>query len=241
MSNILAIVPAAEYLFMTRFASDEETRYYLKGVAIQPAPGDGAYLVATDGHAMGVMRLEGDQAAATHAGFILSADKTLRAAVKCAKREQAWIVCRDDRADIVRLGASMSPAMYDLAVAPVSLSIPAATAYIDGTFPDWRRVLPPTITGKREGHHDTGVEYCAAVRPDLLARFQCEDKPVSFDWSGTGAMMIDNGDERFIGVVMPHGNGRTMADIAARRDHVVLTYAAEPETAAETVGETAAA
>ena len=234
MSNILAVVPAAEYLFMTRFASDEETRYYLKGVAIQPAVKFGAYLIATDGHAMGVMRLEGDQATATHAGFILSADKAIRAAVKSGKREQAWIVCREDRADIVKLGAAMSPTMDDVATAPVSLSIPAATAYIDGTFPDWRRVLPATITGKREGQHDTGVEYCAAVRPDLLARFQREDKPVSFDWSGTGAMMIDNGDERFIGVAMPHSHGRTMADIAARRDHVVLTYAAEPETAAET-------
>jgi hypothetical protein len=183
---------------------------------------------------MGVMRLEGDQATATHAGFILSADKAIRAAVKSAKREQAWIVCREDRADIVRLGAAMWPTMEDLATAPVSLSIPATTAYVDGTFPDWRRVLPPTITGKREGQHDTGAEYCAAVRPDLLARFQREDKPVSFDWSGTGAMMIDNGDERFIGVVMPHGNGRTMADIAARRDHVVLSYAAET-AAAETV------
>ena len=225
MSNILAIVPAAEYLFMCRFASDEGTRYYLKGVAIQPAPKAGAYLIATDGHAMGVMRLESDQATATHAGFILSADKTLRAAVKCAKREQAWIVCREDRADIVKLGAAMSPTMDDVATAPVSLSIPAATAYVDGTFPNWRAVMPKAITGKREGHHDTGVEYCAAVRPDLLARFQRDDKPVSFDWSGAGAMMIDNGDERFIGVVMPHGDGRTMADIAARRDHVVLPYA----------------
>lgn len=233
MSNILAIVPAAEYLFMTRFASDDDTRFYLKGVAIQKAPKVGAYLVATDGHAMGVMRLEGDQAMALYTGFILSSDKAIRAAVKCAKREQAWIVCRHDRADIVKLGAAMSPTMDYLATAPVSLSIPSATAYIDGTFPDWRRVLPATITGKREGRHDTGAEYCAAVRPDLLARFQREDKPVSFDWSGTGAMLIDNGDERFIGVVMPHGNGRTMADIAARRDHVVLSHA-EPETSAAT-------
>ncbi len=233
MSNIMAIVPAAEYLFMCRFASDDDTRYYLKGVAIQPAPKAGAYLVATDGKAMGVMRLEDDQATATHAGFILSADKTIRAAVKCAKREQAWIVCRHDRADIVKLGAVIYTAMDDLAIAPVSLSIPAATAYIDGTFPDWRRVLPGTITGKREGQHDTGAEYCAAVRPDLLARFQREDKPVSFDWNGTDAMTIDNGDERFIGVVMPHQNGRTMADIAARRDHVILSAASE--TADETV------
>ena len=240
MSNIRAIVPAAEYLFMCRFASDEETRYYLKGVAIQPAPVPGAYLVATDGHAMGVMRLEGDQATATHAGFILSADKAIRAAVKSGKREQAWIICREDRADIVRLGASITPTMDDLATAPVSLSIPAATAYVDGTYPAWDRVMPKTITGKREGQHDTGAEYCAAVRPDLLARFQREDKPVSFDWNGRGAMMIDNGDERFIGVVMPHGNGRTMADIAARRDHVVLSHA-EPETSAATADETVAA
>jgi len=233
MSNILAIVPAAEYSFMCRFASDEETRFYLKGVAIQKAPKIGAYLVATDGHAMGVMRLEGDQAMALYAGFILSADKTIRAAVKCAKREQAWIVCRHDRADIVKLGAAMSPSMDDLATAPVSLSIPAGTAYVDGTFPDWRRVLPATITGKREGQNKMGVECCAGVRPDLLARFQREDKPVSFDWNGTDAMMIDNGDKRFIGVVMPHQNGRTMADIAARRDHVILSAA--PETTAETV------
>ncbi len=233
MSYIMAIVPAAEYLFMTRFASDDETRYYLKGVAIQPAPKTGVYLVATDGKAMGVMRLEGEQAVSLYAGFILSADKAIRAAVKCGKREQAWIICRDDRADIVKLGAAMSPTMDDLAIAPVSLSIPAATAYVVGTFPDWRRVLPPTITGKREGQHDTGAEYCAAVRPDLLARFQRKDNPVSFDWNGRDAMMIDNGDKRFIGVVMPHGSGRTMADIAARREHVILSAA--PETTDETV------
>lgn len=233
MTDIRAIVPAADYLFMSRFASEEETRFYLKGVAIQPAPVPGAYLVATDGHAMGVMRLESDQAIATHAGFILSADKAIRAAVKCGKREQAWIICREDRADIVKLGAYILPTMDDLATAPVSLSIPAATAYVDGTFPDWRRVMPKTTSGKREGQHDTGREYCVAVNPELLTRFQRDDKPVSFDWAGTDAMLIDNGDERFIGVVMPHGNGRTMADIAARREHVMLSYA-KPETAAET-------
>ena len=231
---IRAIIPASDYLFMSRFVSEDETRFYLKGVAVQPSPLPGAMLIATDGAAMGIMRLESDQATAIHAGFILSADKAIRAAVKCGKREQAWIICREDRADIVKLGASISPTMDDLATAPVSLSIPAATAYIDGTFPNWRVVMPKAISGKREGRHDTGAEYCVGVNPELLARFQRDDKPISFDWNGHDPMLIENGDERFIGVVMPVTNGRTMADIAARREHVMLSYAA-PETVAETV------
>lgn len=52
------ILPAGIMMHMQRtIASDAEmTRYYLSGVHVEPIPGGGAFLVATDGHAMLIHR-----------------------------------------------------------------------------------------------------------------------------------------------------------------------------------------
>ena len=221
-SHVLAVIPAADYLFMCRFASELESRFYLRGVAVQRCIKPGVMLIATDGHAMGVMRLESDQGFSIAAPFIVSASKVIKTAVKRSKREQTWIVCRADGIDVVRTSSSITPIMDDIVNATPCFSIPAAVAYVDGTFPEWRNIMPRhSVNGNRDGKNSTGVEYSDGIRPDQLARFQIGENSISFDWNEGGPMLVDNGDERFIGVVMPTRNGKPSATVAANRDHVV--------------------
>lgn len=107
--------------------SQEETRYYLNGLWIEPVS-KGILLVATDGHRLSV----GYDDAATHTGIgkgiILPVPKAMH---------------RD-------LNPRKFPADKD--IAPLQwqdgwwkvIDRQHGAPAIDGNFPDWRRVLPPT-------------------------------------------------------------------------------------------------
>lgn len=112
--------------------STEETRYYLNGVHICAHPDGGAYLVATDGHRM----LVGHDAAATFDwpgsdSVIVRPDKKLLAAAKT-----------DRRSDVQNQIAVEGATVKVLEGSPATAAATFAGLLIDGTFPDWRRVIP---------------------------------------------------------------------------------------------------
>jgi DNA polymerase-3 subunit beta len=102
-------------------ASTEETRYYLKGVFVDPA----GKLVSTDGHRMFVGTI--DLAASEH--NLAPGSFT------------GWIICRD-----VLKRALAGHKLPTITIAPDRVG-DIACQPIDGTFPDWRRVVPSEITG----------------------------------------------------------------------------------------------
>lgn len=228
--TIKAIIPAREFLYLTRFASTEETRFYLNGVHIEPM-GDHVAMVATDGHVLGALKLESHEARANGANFILSSCKELVRAAKGKKNEYVYLVCRETQVDVVRMGSSVADIAELESVTP-DISIPAKTAYVDGAFPDWRKVLPEGDAVPRQGKHKTDVDYCVGLNPTVLANFAgMGDSPrVSFDWNGDNAILVANADPRFIGVIMPHKHGETAAGIKARRGQF---FAAVPTVTAQ--------
>lgn len=228
----IAVIPAADFLYLTRFASDEETRYCLQGVAIQPSAGGGPNeltMIATDGHRMGILRQRPEEGWISHPGFILAADKSLIRACKGRKNEYVFLVCYADRVDVINgpapdLAEELASAY---GIAP-SISLPAASVYIDGTFPDWRRVLPPAgrkASGKRQTKRGDGSASCVGINAEYLASFAAPEKtsgaPIAFDWDGKNAIIVTNTDPRFLGVVMPLRSSRSAAEIAARRAAVI--------------------
>src|SRR4029453_11445508 len=99
-----AIIPATDFLFVSRFSSNEETRYYLNGVFVQLGSRDKAVrLVATDGHRLGVLRLAHNEAESNHEaeGFIISKSKAIVKAAKGSNRHSVWFRCFDDRMEVV--------------------------------------------------------------------------------------------------------------------------------------------
>ena len=210
----LATIPAADFAYIARFASTEHVRPYLMGVCIEP--GANVRLIATDGHIMGALRLDAGQGtAAGGTPFILATNKDLLRACKPVKSRARTIVCSLDRVEVFE--------DYD-ATAPGTPVYTGHKPYVDGQFPDWRRVMPRAISGTRTYTRGDGtIAPPVGVNPELLARFAISDKNsgIAFSWNDSGPLLVATSDPRFIGVCMPMNGSTTDADILARRAHVL--------------------
>ncbi len=113
----------------TRFAiSTEETRYYLNGIYFHVATEDGRSVlraVATDGHRLAQFDLAMPEGAADMPGVIIP-----------RKTVQELHRLLDDTTNEVTVGVSDTKVRFDLG------SVVLTSKLIDGTFPDYGRVIP---------------------------------------------------------------------------------------------------
>lgn len=117
--------------------STESTRYYLNGVHIAPAPnGEGVICVATDGHRM-IFARDPD---ATFEGEpeILSIPKDAVKYLKDTKSRSPRLEITGKNAVIVGGENACDETLYQW-----------QAQFIDGTFPDWRRVIPRVANDQR--------------------------------------------------------------------------------------------
>ena len=115
-ANLFARVAVAQ--------SSDPGRYYLCGVCIQPHPrGEGVTLTATDGHCLLTAHdPKADPATLPAEGVIVNLGKD---GLKAARKGTALAI---------------DPATGDASIDNVWRS--ASTTIVDGSFPDWRRILP---------------------------------------------------------------------------------------------------
>lgn len=121
---------------ISAFASTEATRYYLNGVLLT-VDANGAEYVATDGHRLAARRID------------LPKDAERNTLVG------SWIIpldiCKGFK--FTKHGVADGTA-HDAGNGEIKLVGPDSTARlfkpIDGTFPDWRRVVPAEISGSLE-------------------------------------------------------------------------------------------
>ena len=123
-------------LFRIAYAavSKEETRYYLRGVYVEPHPVKGVTLTATDGNQL--LCIHDESGVATEKAIIRLTPDALKAC-KIAKREHARVLTIEDGAK-VNATVSVIEAEGDEAQPRAII----ADCKIDGTFPDYRRVIP---------------------------------------------------------------------------------------------------
>ena len=136
--------------------SNEETRYYLNGAAVQSQ--DGKLLaVATDGHRLNIRE--------TEIGFDLDdaiiPRKSVLAAIALAKGEESSACIRSEDC-VVLFGDGWT----------------LWTKPIDGTFPEWRRVMPDV--SMRSGDVDLIVQD---LRPGIEALATVKENAAEFDLS----------------------------------------------------------
>jgi len=123
------------------FRSREETRYYLNGVYVEPHADGGVILVATDGHKMAVVR---DVDGFANAPCICTAPAALVTA--CVKNPKA-VTGMPGFVHFVGNVGYLTARAFDIEKEnPVEIGRyhiwNGYAPEIDGTFPDWRRVLP---------------------------------------------------------------------------------------------------
>jgi DNA polymerase-3 subunit beta len=137
-SNFSASAAVLRRLFdKSKFAiSTEETRYYLNGVYMHIADGDGAKVlrcVATDGHRLARIDADMPEDAADMPGVIVPR-KTVG--------ELRKLLEDDD----MKIAVSVSETKIRFATPQITLT----SKVIDGTFPDYTRVIPQGNTRKLE-------------------------------------------------------------------------------------------
>lgn len=151
------VLPLAAYRELGAFVSKEETRFYLRGICIETA----GFAAATDGHMLAARRFAPEEFAASDAGaadWIVPFDgKLARAKGKSWLKDRPhWLVI--DRLDL----ESRAATLYAVAGGDANdaLQLPregivamAPAELVDGSFPDWRRVVP------RAGRDESSEAY----------------------------------------------------------------------------------
>lgn len=153
-------------------ASTEETRYYLKGVCVQPAiDGVGLLMIATDGHRMIVVRDESATANNLPAGgIIVQADAAQLRAFKTSKEAR-------NRGDVLTLTISPPPENGGRIVGTLNCELREGDVArgsiflqaVDGSFPEWTRIIPrPEKQSETPGTFNAAnLESFAGVALDL--------------------------------------------------------------------------
>jgi DNA polymerase-3 subunit beta len=213
------------------FASNESTRYYLNGVLVE-ARADHVMYVATDGHRMMAYRenlepLEENAAPRLTGDFIIPSDVCKRLKPKSAKYSY------QETANLTREG--------DAALRLTTLD---GTAHIfkpiDGTYPDWRRVVPETLSGNVTIEaNDKRASQGICFNPDYLVSFKKFAETTGTTYCGIACNGGDPAgivfsDENAFGVLMPM-RAETQAELVSRWNwrRIVALQIPVPETAPE--------
>jgi len=216
----------ADYLVQVHpFISNKDARYYLRGAYIAPNATGGARIVGSDGHVLGIFH---DANGVCDKADIWPISKELLAACKPARKNigTRWLVLVDGRA-VVAFGMDWTEALVS-----AGSNDPAVIAYqkmikpIDGTFPDYMRVVPRL--------DDDKPLVSDSYNPALLARVFSPGKFDEFganlregvcgrlasDGIGNPAIVKVTDRADYFGVVMPMrvGCGVTTADRPAWMD-----------------------
>lgn len=172
-------------------APKTELRYYLNGVLLE-VKDDRAWLVATDGHRMLVIRptarIEGNEC-----------------------RDGRWIIPRDllARAKVKKGGAlflsvdqsqgEKEPYLHCARARIITGAGELSAPTIDGIYPDWRRVVPAKASGEW-AHYDPAYVGDFGTVAELLSGARINSR---IHHNGTGAAPVDLGADDALGVLMP--------------------------------------
>lgn len=171
--------------------SDEETRYYLKGVFVQPHPHGGAVLTATDGH---ILVSAYDLSGVCDTPAIIGLDRVRLAACKSKPRFGArYVRCADGALVEIVSGAEPDATVYET----------QPKAVIDGTFPDWPRVIPREPYGPTAAGFNADLLGRVAEASQILRGSKDPDVKLLAGADGDeGPLFVPISDTAF-GVVMP--------------------------------------
>jgi len=170
-------------------------RFYLCGVHVESCVAGGVLLVATDWCTLICIR---DETGETDRNAIVRLTPEALRSCKPGKGETREVRIEDDTARVVTV------ALNDAGLREVTSTVAISEkCLIDGTFPDWRRVVP-SIPEKHESY--------PAFRSDLLTRMsKIAEMLVGRKAHALRILSADEempalvqfGDERAFGVIMP--------------------------------------
>lgn len=160
----------------------EPTRPYLLGVHVE-VKGSQAILVATDGAALGALRLTLAEEVESHAFTIPLSLLTM--------------ITAKDEVTITHTKEEQGPGTVTLTQSGKVLAGKA----IEGTYPQFRRAIPETVSGVQDHliavkYLETAAKVCSMVNGVPMVA-------VPVHYNGWDACLVDTQNEDFVLVVMP--------------------------------------
>lgn len=202
-------VCAKRFFAAWQFISDEETRYYLNGVYIEPHPDGGVIMTATDGHTLASVRDQTAYIEGTGGWICGLPKKPFHTSLKLKDAGTLHFVGRSAYLTNMILGRDATLPNFDpTIITHVHMAIAYANP-IDGTFPDWRRVIPTNFAEQSER---------ISVDMKLLERFKAAILPLQDEKKAVGINIATPPDDAspiiihadavpdFFGVVMPRAH-----------------------------------
>ena len=178
-------------------AAKQDVRYYLKGVLVDARANGDVVLVTTDGHRMLAYPVATDAIEALAPGQYIIPREALEAVKPCKAGRHVLpitieIVTAPDQPDPERAGVTIK-GKTSITVAGATSAV---TAPIDGIYPDWRRVLPKTVSGEP-------TQYQAEYLGDFgrIAELFGTKQPY-IHYNGSSAAIVGNLGAA-LGVLMP--------------------------------------
>lgn len=208
-----------------RFAAKNDIRYCLNGINVE-CHRTVAYLVATNGHFLGICRVERDSDDCGTGSFILP-----REVLEKIKPTGKWA------ADLVTVTVEGD----HFTIADAIAGTETRGAVVDGTFPDWRRVVPDKVSGESAQY---SAEYLAAMAKaagDL--GYKGAGNGYAIGQNGQASAIVEfQSSPHFLGVIMPiRDEAPTIPHHWVREDSANLGRVFEVEEAWEEVHADAAA
>ena len=166
------------------FCSKEETRYYLKGVNLQ-FRSDHVIMVATNGHYLTVLRQSLEEPLDSELPDTIVPIELIDRIKLDKKIDMAELYIDGRRISITYMGATY------------------ADGAIDGSFPDWRRASPSSVSG-------VAAQFDAAYPALFMKAARMFDKSAQIKIAHNGRspalvtwLPVESGLDAF-GVLMPH-------------------------------------
>lgn len=160
INDIRASFDPAHLQRLLPFMAVHDIRYYLNGICVEKAEGGGVYLVACDGHTMCVIHdatgtLEGAD------NMIFRVGPGLASAAKTASKKMH----KNLKYRMLVMGQRVKIAIDFTAEGDAELFVQAGRSYVEGKFPDWRKVVPDFAKLKRGccGSDDMNALYLARL------------------------------------------------------------------------------
>lgn len=195
--------------------SDEETRYYLKGVFVEPHAQGGVTLTATDGHRLIVIR-DAD-GFANETAIVALGDGLKQCKPKRGERRDVVIHTGESNAHIMLTTLDDKGDLTDT---------PIATAYsvkVGGTYPDYRRIVPqqfaaegaPGFNGRYiSDFGDVACELSAIKNGKPTKHSTNPIRILPSEGNGPALILFPASDFAF-GVLMPVRTADTSSDVLA--------------------------
>lgn len=180
------IIDAKYYREASAFVTQEQTRYTLYAMQIEPHPDGGAVIVATDGHALAVFH---DRHGVCPKPIIVQYRKELLTFLESGD------FCIRVNGDIELWKARLMSESEGYALLKVVVKFPNELPS-GAEFPDWRKIFPKEPPPLRADFNPTLLTRCGLGRYPGVIIWSAEtnDKP---------AIVQAPGRDDFVGVVMP--------------------------------------